>query len=215
MEILKVTDAEFAPYGRVLEGYDMTELLKAMEHAPLPLDEVIYEPSIEELEALKIAEELKERAYGGLEIQVGYCNGNNKKLNAVEYHRSSEIDIAVDDLILLLGSQQDIAQDYTYDTAKIEAFYVPAGTAVELYATTLHYAPCSAADTGFRCVIVLPKDTNYELTAEQKKTVEEAKQEEKILEDRLLTAKNKWLIAHEEAKIEGAFNGLCGKNITI
>ena len=79
------------------------EILKAMEHAPLPLDEVIYEPSIEELEGQKIADEMKERAYGGLEIQIGYCNGNNKKLNAVEYHRSSELDIAVDDLILLLG----------------------------------------------------------------------------------------------------------------
>ena len=97
MEILKVTDAEFKTYGKVLEGYDMTDLLKAMEHAPLPLDEVIYEPSIEELEGLKIADEMKERAYGGLEIQIGYCNGNNKKLNAVEYHRSSELDIAVDD----------------------------------------------------------------------------------------------------------------------
>ena len=54
------------------------EILKAMEHAPLPLDEVIYEPSIEELEGLKIADEMKERAYGGLEIQIGYCNGNKK-----------------------------------------------------------------------------------------------------------------------------------------
>lgn len=80
MEILKVTDAEFKTYGKVLEGYDMTDLLKAMEHAPLPLDEVIYEPSIEELEGLKIADEMKERAYGGLEIQIGYCNGNNKKI---------------------------------------------------------------------------------------------------------------------------------------
>lgn len=34
-------------------------------------------------------------------------------------------------------------------------------------------------------------------------------------EDGLLTAKNKWLIAHEEAAIEGAFNGLKGKNIQI
>ena len=135
MKILNVTNTEFKAYGKVLEGYDTAELLKAMEHAPLPLDEVIYEPSIEELEALKIADELKNRAYGGLPIEIGYCNGNNKKLNAVEYHRSSEIDIAVDDLILLLGKQQDITEDYTYDTAKIEAFYVPAGTAVELYYT--------------------------------------------------------------------------------
>ena len=34
-------------------------------------------------------------------------------------------------------------------------------------------------------------------------------------EDGLMTAKNKWLIAHEDAKIEGAFNGLKGENITI
>ena len=33
--------------------------------------------------------------------------------------------------------------------------------------------------------------------------------------DGLLTAKNKWLIAHEDAKIAGAFNGLKGENITI
>ena len=94
---------------------DMTDLLKAMEHAPLPLDEVIYEPSIEELEGQKIADEMKERAYGGLEIQIGYCNGNNKKLNAVEYHRSSELDIAVDDLILLLGCCPSERYEYRTD----------------------------------------------------------------------------------------------------
>ena len=205
MEILKITDAEFKTYGKVLEGYDMTDLLKAMEHAPLPLDEVIYEPSIEELEGLKIADEMKERAYGGLEIQIGYCNGNNKKLNAVEYHRSSEINVAVTDLVLLIGSQQDITDDFTYDTSKIEAFLVPAGTGIEVYATTLHYAPCNVQDGGFQCVVVLPAGTNTDLTFETAKTGE----------DSLLTAKNKWLIAHEDAAIEGAVNGLRGENITI
>ena len=34
-------------------------------------------------------------------------------------------------------------------------------------------------------------------------------------EDKLLIAKNKWLIAHEEAGIEGAFIGIKGENITI
>ena len=205
MEILKITDAEFKTYGKVLEGYDMTDLLKAMEHAPLPLDEVIYEPSIEELEGQKIADEMKERAYGGLEIQIGYCNGNNKKLNAVEYHRSSEINVAVTDLVLLIGSQQDITDDFTYDTSKIEAFLVPAGTGIEVYATTLHYAPCNVQDGGFQCVVVLPAGTNTDLTFETAKTGE----------DSLLTAKNKWLIAHEDAAIEGAVNGLRGENITI
>ena len=205
MEIQKVTDAAFRAYGKVLEGYDFSELLKVMEQQPCPMDDVVYVPSAEALEAVSAAKELAVRAYGGLPIQVGYCNGYNKKLNAVEYHRSSEVDIAQSDLILLLGRQQDIEADHTYDTAKIEAFYMPAGTAVELYATTLHYAPCSAGEAGFRCVIVLPKDTNLELDFEPRKDGE----------DKLITAKNKWLIAHEDAKIAGAFCGLKGENITL
>ena len=65
------------------------------------------------------------------------CNGKNDTLNAVEYHRSSEINIACSDLVLLLGMEQDINRpDNTYDTAQMEAFLVPQGVAVELYATT-------------------------------------------------------------------------------
>ena len=64
----------------------------------------------------------EKKDFGGLPIQIGYCNGSNVKLNALEYHRSSEIDIAVTDLILLLGCQQDIKED-TYDTALVEAFF--------------------------------------------------------------------------------------------
>ena len=133
------------------------------------------------------------------------CNGNNHKLNAVEYHRNSEINIAVTDMILLLGWLPDVTDEFTYDTAKIEAFKVPAGTVVEMYETTLHYAPCNAADGGFKCVVILPKGTNtpidFTLAADG--------------EDKLMTAKNKWLIAHEEAAIKGAFNGLRGENISL
>ena len=204
MKIKKVTDPEFSRYGRVIDGYDFSKLIKAMEHTPLPED-VIYEPSIEELEATDVAIDLKMRVYGELPIQIGYCNGHNKKLNAVEYHRNSEINVAVTDLVLLIGHQQDIEPDHTYDTSKIEAFLVPAGTGIEVYATTLHYAPCHVNEGGFQCVVVLPKGTNTELTFPTEKTGE----------DSLMTAKNKWLIAHEDAKIEGAFNGLKGENITI
>lgn len=204
MNIQKVTDASFGRYGKVLEGYDCTKLLKEMEHTPLP-DDVIYVPSVEELEALDVAKDFRNSMYGGLPIQIGYCNGNNRILNALEYHRSSEVNVAVTDLILLIGSQQDIKADYTYDTSLVEAFLVPAGTAIEVYATTLHYAPCSVNDGGFRCVVILPKDTNTEITFDLKAEGE----------DKLMTAKNKWLIAHEDAKIEGAFNGLRGENITL
>ena len=200
----KVTDESFKKYGKVLNDFDFSELLKEMNTTPVPED-VIYVPSEDCLEALDVSEELKNRMYGGLPIQIGYCNGHNKTLNALEYHRCSEVDVAVDDIILLLGCQQDIEEDFTYDTSRVEAFYVPAGTAVELYATTLHYAPCGVEGNGYRCVIVLPKDTNTEITFSTSGKGE----------DKLMTAKNKWLIAHEDAKIEGAFNGLKGVNITL
>ena len=204
MKIQKVTDPAFRKYGQVLEGYDFTGLIKEMKHTPVPED-VIYVPSVEELEALDIMKDLQNKGYGGLPVQIGYCNGHNKKLNAVEYHRNSEINVAVTDLVLLIGHQQDIEPDHTYDTSKIEAFLVPAGTGIEVYATTLHYAPCHVNEGGFQCVVVLPKGTNTDLTSQTEKTGE----------DSLMTAKNKWLIAHEDAKIAGAFNGLKGENITI
>ena len=204
MEIKNVLDESFRKYGKVLKGYDFSSLLRAMRHTPVPED-VVYVPSCEEMESLEVAKELQNKGFGGLPIQIGYCNGHNKKLNAVEYHRNSEINVAVTDLVLLLGCQQDIEEDFTYDTSRVEAFYVPAGTAVELYATTLHYAPCGVEGNGFRCVIVLPKDTNTEITFSTSGKGE----------DKLMTAKNKWLIAHEDAKIEGAFNGLKGVNITL
>lgn len=204
MEIQKVTDISFQKYGKLVREMDCSKLLKEMKHTPMPND-VTYVPSMKRLEDLEVAEEFQNRMYGGLPIQIGYCNGHNETLNAVEYHRCSEVDVAVDDIILLLGRQQDIKEDFTYDTSLMEAFYVPAGTAVELYATTLHYAPCGVNGNGFRCVIILPRDTNTEITFSL------AGKDEDIL----MAAKNKWLIAHEEAKIEGAFCGLRGENITL
>ena len=205
MTVKKVTDPAFKAYGRVITGYDFSGLLKAMEQTPLPED-VIYIPSLPEMEALPAAKELENGIYGQMPIQIGCCNGHNKKLNAVEYHRDSEVDIAVDDLILILGKQQDIEEDHTYDTSRMEAFLVPAGTAVEVYATTLHYAPCHVKDEGFRCVIVLPRDTNLDME----------QVEVKDPEDRLLFARNKWLIGHAQGGLpEGAFIGLKGENLSV
>lgn len=205
MEIKKVTDPSFRKYGRVVEGIDFTELVDAI-NAKTPLPEgVAYEPSIPELEATGTAKELQKKTYGELPIQVGYCNGHNYKLNAVEYHRSSEINVAATDAVLIVGMQQDITDDFTYDTAKMEAFAVSAGTAVELYATTLHYAPCSANDGGFKVGIVLPAGTNYPL-----------KESHDGWEDSLITAQNKWLIGHAEGGLDaGAHIGLVGKNLDI
>ena len=129
MKIQNVTDDSFRKYGKVLEGYDFTALIREMKHTPVP-ENVIYVASVEELESLDVARELQNKGYGGLPIEIGYCNGHNRKLNAVEYHRNSEINVAVTDLVLLIGHQQDIAPDFTYDTANIEAYLVPAGTGI-------------------------------------------------------------------------------------
>ena len=205
MTVRKVTDPAFKAYGRIITGYDFSGLLKAMEQTPLPED-VIYIPSLPEMEALPAAKELENGIYGQMPIQIGCCNGHNKKLNAVEYHRDSEVDIAVDDLILILGKQQDIEEDHTYDTSRMEACLVPAGTAVEVDATTLHYAPCHVKDEGFRCVIVLPRDTNLDMEPVEVKDPE----------DRLLFARNKWLIGHAQGGLpEGAFIGLKGENLSV
>lgn len=205
MEIKKVTDASFKKYGKVVEGIDFSEILKNLEALPMPAEGVEYFPGVEALEKTSATKVISESLYGGMPIQIGMCNGHNKALNACEYHRDSEINVALYDMILLIGELKDVQDDFTYDTANIEAYLVPAGVAVELYATTLHYAPCHVEDKGFKAVVVLPKGTNYDLTFKPDRTKE----------DKLLTAVNKWLIAHEDAKIDGAFNGLKGVNITL
>lgn len=204
MEIKNITDEAFCKYGKVVEGYDFAPLVEALKQTP-DYDGVAYEPSVAELEATATAAQLRRKTYGEQPIQVGYCNGINYKLNAVEYHKSSEVNVAATDAVLILGMQQDIADDFTYDTAKMEAFLVPAGSAVEIYATTLHYAPCSVGDGQFKVGIVLPAGTNYPL--------EEGHAD---YEDALITAKNKWLIGHAEGGLDaGAHIGLIGKNLDV
>ena len=203
----QVTDKEFAVYGRVLD-VDVKEFVDVMKEVPVVSEGTMYEPSVGAFEALPLAKTLEEESFGFLPIEFGHCSGYNNKLNALEYHRSSEIDIAATDLILLVGRQQDIdLSSYTYDTARVEAFFVPAGTAVELYATTLHFAPCSVDGKEFRCGVVLPKGTNEALPETVRSGGENA----------LLFAINKWLIAHEESGLQKdkAWVGLIGENIKL
>lgn len=206
LEIKSVHSPEFGTYGRVIGGYDCEELLQKMrEHTPVP-EGVVYVPSDAVLEGLDAVKAVENNLYGQMPIQAGYCNGHNRKLNAVEYHRDSEINVAVSDLILILGRQQEIGADHTYDTSRMEAFLVPAGTMVEIYATSLHYAPCQVSEEGFRCVVILPRGTNLDL----------GPFEQRNEEDRLLFARNKWLIGHAEGGLaEGAFLGLKGENLTV
>lgn len=205
MKVYSVTDERFKKYGKIVKDIDFSELVeKLQECTPLP-EGVEYVPGLKELEALPVMEELSVKAYGEMPIQIGYCNGHNHMLNALEYHRDSEINVAATDAVLMLGLEADITEDFTYDTAKVEAFLVPAGTAVEVYATTLHYAPCGVDGNGFKVAVVLPKGTNLEL---------EKKHENG--EDGHLTARNKWLLGHPEGGLPaGSPMGLVGENLSL
>ena len=206
MTIYSVFDPEFAEFGKVLEGYDTSELVKAMEAVDMPAEGVAYEPWIDSLEACGIMKELGDNAFGGMPIELGMCWGYNKALNCLEYHRNSEINIGATDFVLLLAKQEKIV-DGKLNTADVVAFKAPAGAVVEVYATSLHYAPCMVTDDGFRVAVVLPKNTNTDL---EKGAV-------KNEEDKMLWARNKWLIAHPDASEakQGAYVGLVGENITV
>lgn len=207
MKIQSVFDEAFSQYGKVVTGYDFSGLLSALAKTEKPAGSTVYEPAAAALEELPVFQELSEGFYGGMPIQIGYCNGSNRKLNCLEYHRDCEINIVADDMVFLVASLQKI-QDGKLDTGVVEAFTAPAGTAVQLYETTLHYAPCNApGKEGFRVAVVLPRGTNTE-----KPDISPKNQE-----DEMLWARNKWLLAHPETNeaAQGAYVGLEGENISI
>ncbi len=201
MKIYSIYDDEFNEYGKVLNG-DYGELLAVLKNTDCPKDSTIYVASCKELESCNASRALQNECFGGLPVQVGYCNGHNRLLNCFEYHKSSEINITESDMILLLGRLQDV-KDGKYDTSKTKAFLVPAGKGVELYSTSMHFAPCGVDGSGFRVVVVLPEGTNY-------------KKPEGV-NDPLLWGSNKWLIAHKDAPAakQGAHIGLIGENIRV
>ena len=203
MEIIDVRSDEFREYGEVLEGIDVSELLQVLDtESPCPDDGTVYVPSVPELEKLSVYSVISDHVYGGMPAEIGYCNGTNYKLNCLEWHRGSEVNVSSSSFVLLLAKIDEIIGG-KLDTANVKAFRVPAGVPVLVYETTLHYAPCGH----FRVIVALPKGTNTD-----KPVIEN-----KIPEDQYLWARNKWLIAHPdtaEAK-QGAYVGLSGENIDI
>ena len=207
MKIYQVSDPEFREYGRIVEGCEVSQILEVLRKvAPIP-EGTVYVPKDDAIQSLEEAKRLELTLFGGVPAEFGYCSGHNAKLNCLEYHRCSEFNLGTEDAILLVARQQEI-EDGFLDTAKVKAFLVPAGTLVEVYATTLHYAPCHAdAQKGFQMLVVLSDGTNTEKPSFEVKSDE----------DTFLTAANKWLLAHpesDEAK-SGARVGLKGENIDI
>lgn len=202
IKLFSVRDDEFKKYGRVLD-FDTSEIIAACEKIAMPEENSKYLMSVDELENLDCSEEIRELIAGGCDAQIGLCYGYNSFMNGLEFHRSSEINIAVTPLVLLLGLEYEMCGN-EYSSAKVKGFFLEKGDIAEVYATSLHFCPCQVSDNGFSCVVGLPKGTNDIL--------------DKPSTDKLLFKKNKWLICHDEntALIEkGVYPGIHGVNYEV
>lgn len=201
MKLYSVLDKEFKEYGRVIDD-DYSDILEVLKTKPCPENGVVYVPSDPDLEACKSFESIKMDRYGGMPIQIGFTNGHNQKLNCLEYHLDSEINVANEEFVLLLGLRSQI-ENGKFDTSLVKGFVCPKGVAVEVFATSLHYAPCGYNGNGYRVLVVLPKGTNCGDLHSDKEP--------------MLRNTNKWLLAHkdsDEAK-QGAYVGLVGENLEV
>jgi hypothetical protein len=178
----------FSRYGKIIHGIDPSLLIAEALKKTNPAAGVEYIPSVPELESVGALDIIRNKIFSGKEIQAGWVRGENLNLNAFEFHESSEVIAAATDLILILGRVNDITGN-TYDTAGAEIFYQERGSIVELFSTTLHFAPVQTGPEGFCAVIILPAGTNTPLNHEIY-TSATGKQ-------RLLFMKNKWLLAYE------------------
>lgn len=206
VKIYSVSDDAFLPYGRVISDFDFSPLIEVSENnTPIPVRGNFYTPSFMEFEKTPCFKEIRNTLYGGMPVQIGYCNGKNTTYNGFEYHKGSEINIAVTDFMLVLGHVWQI-KDNHFTVGDEKVFFVPKGTAVEMYQTTLHLSPCRTNDSGYKDIVILPRGTNAPL---------DAKPENPTGENRLLLMKNKWVISHPKREPlikQGAFPGLIGEN---
>ena len=204
--VLSVHSPAFASYGRVVTGYDVSGLIRYMEEeTAIPENGNVYFAQVDAMETDPVKETMQAVLYGNMPIQIGYCNGRNTTYNGFEYHKGSEINVAVTDFMLVLGHTW-LIHDNTYRIEDAQVFYVEAGTVIEMYQTTLHLSPCRVCDEGFKDIVVLPRGTNTPL---------EARPDTQDSEAQLLLQKNKWVIAHPEREPlirQGAHPGLLGEN---
>ena len=206
VKILSVFDEAFRTFGNVLTGFDFAPLTDYLEsETAVPENGNVYVPSVDAMETTGIAKTIETALYGGMSIQIGYCNGRNTTYNGFEYHKGSELNIAATDCMLVLGHTWQI-KDNTFTVGDETVFFVPKGTAIEMFQTTLHLSPCRVNDAGFKMVVVLPRGTNTPLKEAPASREGEA---------RLLLQTNKWVLSHPEREPlikQGAWPGLIGEN---
>ncbi|AET58927.1 DUF4867 family protein [Paenibacillus terrae] len=205
--IHEVMSEAFRTYGKLLTHFNTAELINyAKETISVPNQGNHYVPSVAELEAFGVIRQIQDEVYGQLPIQAGFCAGQNTGLTGLEYHQGSEVVIAATDCIHLVGSVQ-VIENNSFDSGNVQAFFQPKNTVVELYSTTLHYAPCKVNGEGYLTIVLLPEGTNMPLVSE-----------EGSRGNPLLTKKNKFLMVHStqtEKIAAGVHPGLHGKLMNI
>ena len=207
LRLHSVLDEAFAPYGRVLALDGTAELSRAMAETPIPAEGNRYAASVPVLEACPAAETLRWLVFGGMETQNGYCNGHSFMLNALEYHKCSEVNYTTTGLVLLLALPEQL-RDGALDSADAAGFYLPPEVPVEIFPRVLHFAPCRVQPSGFNCLVALERGTNEALDlAVLPKTGEQ----------KLLWMKNKWLTCHPDSPqaAKGAYPGITGENLRL
>ena len=206
LPLCSVMDPAFAPYGRVLGGA-AEELAAALEKTEIPETGNAYVASDPGLEAVGLMSRLRRKVYGEMDIQAGFCNGNGDTLNAMEYHRCSELNFTTTGLVLLLALPEQL-KDGILQSSEVHGFYLPAGILIEIFPRVLHFAPCRITECGFRCLVVLEAGTNEALDSANPA----AEGEEKML-----WMRNKWMTCHPDSpqREKGAFVGIRGENLTL
>lgn len=198
-----IHDDAFRRYGRVI-AMDTAPFCAGAEKLPMPEEGSKYVASTPELDDLPEAKAFRETCCGGLDEQIGLCWGHSHQLNALEWHTCNEFNIAAQEMVLLLAKLEDLDADGRLNSAKVQAFYVGTGEAIEVYADTLHFCPCEVTEGGFRTVVALQRGTNLPIADAQKVNK--------------LWAANKWLLGHEANTgliQRGAYPGIYGENWQI
>ena len=202
MKVYSIHDREFEKYGQVIACPYLDFFEKEARAIVIPETGCSYMASVPAFETAETLAYYRAQ-FGDMDAQIGYCWGRNDTLNALEWHKSSEIHCAIEDMILLLGDMKEM-QDGDFDTNNIKAFLVKKGESVEIYQTTLHFCPSKPNGQVFKNIVVLPRGTNTPLTS--------------VTADKKLVARNKWLICHGASKKHvdmGRVVGIVGENIVV
>jgi len=207
LRIFDVYNSAFQPYGRVLSLSGTEKLSETLKQCTIPENGNCYVASEPKLEQLSVMQRIRRCSFGEMPIQAGYCNGNGFRLNALEYHRCSEVNYSTTGLVLLLALPEMI-HDRQINSDSVVGVYLPPDIPVEIWPGVLHFAPCRVRPDGFNCLVVLEQGTNADLQITDPSAPGE---------EALLWKQNKWLLCHPESPQAeaGAFTGITGENIVM